>query len=311
MPILNSIRARLTAASMLVSGAAVIATCSVACAHSYAAASASVDRLLSRTRDAVLSGAGGPAPASTAADWLRANGAQLDAERIGAAVVDGSGAIVARTAGAPPGWQAFDSGWRTVRVAADGQSVIVGYDWRHAEGEVFGQARSLGLFGLLLVAITGAVSWALVGQTLLPIRMLSRQARAATTDDLRLSLVAPTQDDEVAELVSTLNGMLERLAATVTQRGRFYAAASHELRTPLQALSGHLELALNRERSATEYRAMLEEARLQAERLTVLTRDVLFLNRLDVGSAPAPQPVELSELCERLFTHYQGLAARR
>jgi signal transduction histidine kinase len=167
------------------------------------------------------------------------------------------------------------------------------------------------LIGILTVAITGAVSWALIGRTLSPIRLLSRQAQAASTDNLRLHLEAPTQDIEVMELVTTLNGLLTRLSDTAAARGRFYSAASHELRTPLQALSGHLELALNRDRDAVEYRALLEEARIQTKRLTTLARDLLYLNRLETGAMPACEPVEISELCERLLTHFQPLAARR
>jgi signal transduction histidine kinase len=89
---------------------------------------------------------------------------------------------------------------------------------------------------------------------------------------------SPSADQEMVELVSTLNGFLHRLSESVAVQGRFYAAASHELRTPLQALSGHLGLGLSSPRSSEEYRAILQEAHRQARRLKILVQDLLLLS---------------------------------
>ncbi len=311
MPTLNSIRARLTAAFMLVTCAVVVATIFLLICYSYFTGVRAVDNLLRNARrDAVQALADSQHP-TTLREWLREHTVWLDAADMAAVLIGPDGSVEQKTQPSVPSWPRTADGWKANVVKAHGETLVIGYPWWRTEAVLRSQAILLALLGLFLILVTGAASWALVGQTLLPIRQLSRQAQAASTDRLRLSLVAPTRDVEVAELVTTLNGLLARLADTASARGRFYAAASHELRTPLQALTGHLELALNREREASEYRALLEEARVQAERLTILTRDVLFLNRLEIGSLPASQPVELSELCERMFTHFQGLAARR
>ncbi len=296
---------------MLVTGIVVIAACSVMIWYTVVTSSRSVDNLLQNARMDALHGLSDMQGPTTLREWLREHSAWLDAADMAAILIGRDGNIVQKTQPTVPAWPRRQDGWKTKRVESQGEVLLIGYPWWKTEAALRSQAILLVVLGLIMILVTGAASWALVGQTLLPIRQLTRQAQAASTDNLRLSLVAPTQDVEVAELVTTLNGLLTRLAATASTRGRFYAAASHELRTPLQALSGQLELALNRERNPAEYRAMLEEARLQTQRLTILTRDVLFLNRLDVGSVPASQPVELSELCERIFTHFLGLAARR
>jgi len=296
---------------MLVTGVVVIVTCSALICYSFFTASRSVSNLLRNAQRDALQAMTDPQHPVSLHDWLHERSVWLDAADLAAVLIDRNGHIVQKSQPTVPAWPRFQDGWRTDIVESGGQTLVVGYPWWKTEAVLRSQAVLLSLLGLFLILVTGAASWALVGQTLLPIRLLSRQAQAASTDNLRLCLVAPTQDVEVVELVTTLNGLLARLADTASARGRFYAAASHELRTPLQALSGHLELALNRDRDAYEYRALLEEARIQTQRLTVLTRDVLFLNRLEIGSVPASQPVDLSELCERMITSVQGMAARR
>jgi two-component system heavy metal sensor histidine kinase CusS len=114
------------------------------------------------------------------------------------------------------------------------------------------------------------------------------------------------------ELVGTFNNLLSRLRETAEAKGRFYAAASHELRTPLQALSGHLEVALSRPRSADEYHGTLEEALRQTKRLISLVRDLLFLNQMETAAnALLCEQVSITEICERELRQLQPLIAQR
>jgi signal transduction histidine kinase len=119
-------------------------------------------------------------------------------------------------------------------------------------------------------------AWVIVGRTLKPLRSLSRQADQSTGT----RLVSPSSDHEMVELVTTINSLLDRIEATAEAKTQFYAAASHELRTPLQALNGHIDTALSKERSDGEYRVALVEAQKQTQRLTTLTRDILTLHQL-------------------------------
>ena len=311
IPALNSIRSRLTLTFMLVAGLVVAVACSALVWYSFYTAYSSVNRLLQGARRSAETDIANTLEPATPREWLRKHSVELDAADMAAILVGPDARILQKTQPSVPSWPRMPDGWKVVVVEFHGETLVIGYPWRKAENGLRSQAILLCLLGIFTILITGAASWVLVGQTLSPIRLLSRQAQAASTDNLRLHLEAPTQDVEVTELVTTLNGLLERLADTVSARGRFYAAASHELRTPLQALSGHLELALNRDRDAIEYRAMLEEARVQTKRLITLARDLLFLNRLETGVHAECEPIEVSEMCERLLTHFQPLIARR
>lgn len=168
------------------------------------------------------------------------------------------------------------------------------------------------LMGGLIVLVVGIGAWLLVGRTLSPIRRLVHQAANASAENLSVQLAAPSNDAEVVDLVSTLNGLLGRLAETAESKGRFYAAASHELRTPLQALSGHLELALSRTRSAEEYRAALEEANKQSRRLKSLVQSLLLLHQLENAPDQEKDPIDVAAVTRAALSHLEpSIGARK
>jgi two-component system heavy metal sensor histidine kinase CusS len=148
------------------------------------------------------------------------------------------------------------------------------------------------------IATFGVGAWLIVGRTLSPIADLAEQARNAQPGNPPETLVPSSDDREVVELVTTLNDLLQRVTDAAEAKGRFYAAASHELRTPLQALLGHLELAAARPRSAEEYRATIDEALAQAQRLASLVEGILLLHRIESERAVASDDVEVVPVLE-------------
>jgi signal transduction histidine kinase len=73
--------------------------------------------------------------------------------------------------------------------------------------------------------------------------------------------------------------MLGRLEGAVKTLSQFAADASHELRTPLAVIRTSAELALRRARTPESYRESLREISDEAERMTRLVEDLLFLAR--------------------------------
>jgi signal transduction histidine kinase len=114
-------------------------------------------------------------------------------------------------------------------------------------------------------------------------------------------LVAPSQDAEIKDLVTTLNDFLTRMEEASAEKGRFYAAASHELRNPLQALAGHLELALSQPRSNGEYEETVQEALVQTQRLTSMMESVLLLHQLQGRMAAGKLAVPVGPVVQEVI----------
>jgi signal transduction histidine kinase len=63
------------------------------------------------------------------------------------------------------------------------------------------------------------------------------------------------------------------------EQAQFVADVSHELRTPLTILRGGIEVALEGERTADEYRQALSEALVEIQHLVRISENLLFLSR--------------------------------
>lgn len=253
-------------------------------------------------------------PLQSVDDFFQEQWQELQTERIAMFVVDAGGHVVAQSQRLLPNWPSpeHNGDWWTATVREGQYTVVLAMQWGQTEAALKQQALVLLVLSLCAVVAAAGASWLLVGRTLGPISHISQQATAASTDTLRPQLTPPSEDAELVELVATLNDLLSRLGDAAVARGRFYAAASHELRTPLQALSGHLEVALSRQRPASEYQASLQEASSQARRLTSLVHDLLELNQLDRATRPPPaEQVSIGDLCDRALQHLAPLAEQR
>jgi two-component system OmpR family sensor kinase len=140
----------------------------------------------------------------------------------------------------------------------------------------------LGVGVLLLVAI--AARW-LLASSLRPVARMTRQAAAWSEHDLDQRFALGEPGDELTELASTLDGLLDRLAASLRREQRFSAELSHELRTPLARMLAETELALRRERQPEEYRAALELVQRNAQQLSRTIDALMAAARHVAGTA--------------------------
>jgi signal transduction histidine kinase len=208
------------------------------------------------------------------------------------------------------------AGWRVAQVKWGENSVLIGVPWHKEEHVLRDQMVSLIVLALCVVGATALGAWFLVGRTLSPLSNLAQQARETAQNSTQhkslepLVLNAPSRDREMRELVDMLNELLSSVFQAARSKEQFHTAASHELRTPLQALSGHLQVALSRERSAPEYRAALDEAAIQTDRLTELVRDLLMLNQLQMAtSRPGGEAINIAETCDLALSQLEKAIA--
>jgi signal transduction histidine kinase len=96
---------------------------------------------------------------------------------------------------------------------------------------------------------------------------MTRQAATWSERDLDQRFAVGDPYDELTELAATLDGLLDRLAASLRHEQRFSAELSHELRTPIARVLAESELALRRDRPPEEYREALEIVHRNAEQL--------------------------------------------
>ncbi len=212
------------------------------------------------------------APADEAGDagaWiLSPTGRVLEAPRTGAAVTKAARRLAAR---APAFADASDTRLYAAPVVRRGRrlgTVVVSISQEpYEESRQTALVDSLALGGAALLVVALAARW-LLASSFRPVTRMTRLAAAWSEHDPDHRFALGEPRDEVTELAATLDGLLDRLEASLRREQRFSAELSHELRTPLARIVAEAELALRRPRASDEYRAALELVHANALQLS-------------------------------------------
>ncbi len=110
-----------------------------------------------------------------------------------------------------------------------------------------------------------------------------RERLAASEKQPLLRITAEDLSGDARAVADGLNARLDALAASEKEQQQFIADVSHELRTPLTVLRGSLEVALEEDRTAEEYREAIGNAILEVRHLTRISQNLLLLTRGESG----------------------------
>jgi heavy metal sensor kinase len=167
----------------------------------------------------------------------------------------------------------------------------------------------LAIMSAAMMAVAWLGSGWLAQKVLQPIEALSATAEAVSASALqtRLNVDAPYQ--EFHRLAQAFNAMLDRLQKVFEGQRRFVDHAAHEMQTPLTVLQGNIEVALQKARTAQEYREALLNNWEEVQRLVSLTRSLLTLARLSGDHSPVQlAPLALEPLLRELVDELMVLA---
>jgi heavy metal sensor kinase len=166
--------------------------------------------------------------------------------------------------------------------------------------------------GPAALAATALGGWWLARRALRPIERMTARAAAIDLERIDDRLAVPPTGDEVAQLASTLNAMLDRIAHGVEEQHRLVADASHELRTPLAAMRAEVDVSLRADDLPPAARRVLESAREEVDRMTRTVDDLLVLASLDEGRLELlVAPLDLHDVAARAVASLSPLAASR
>lgn len=162
-------------------------------------------------------------------------------------------------------------------------------------------------------AIVGAlITYAVMRRLVRGISSVTATAARIAAEGVSERVLPVATTDDVGNLATTFNRMLDRLEAVLAGQRETLSEASHQLRTPLTVIRGHLEVQLRRG---------LDDRAEVAETMRTAVREVDHMNAvvgrlLDLASAWEPAalregPVELAELLTEVYDAATALAPRR
>ncbi|MCL2255955.1 MAG: ATP-binding protein [Firmicutes bacterium] len=142
---------------------------------------------------------------------------------------------------------------------------------------IYGNVTFGGAFVGLFVGLVLAVATMM----LRPIRKISKKIDTITTEDLSERIDAIDTQDELLDLATKINKMLDDIEDVFKRQNHFVGDASHELKTPLAVISGYASLL---KRWGREKEDVLEEGidniLKESENMRRIIEQLLLLARL-------------------------------
>jgi signal transduction histidine kinase len=174
----------------------------------------------------------------------------------------------------------------------------------HAVGDLM---RPLIVGSILILVACIVATWLVVSRALEPLESIADTAeRIALTGDVSLT-VRPEGTGEVRRLAIAFNRMVERLQRLLESQRQLLADTSHELRNPLTVVRTDLDL-LGRDLDSETRQEVAAEAAEEAERMSRLVADLLYLTREENADRGPAERIRLDRLVDEIVGRLQQVA---
>lgn len=164
------------------------------------------------------------------------------------------------------------------------------------------QLEALGLmfilFYLVGIALNFFLGTFLSKQTFRPFEEVIAKVNTITTQNLHSRLEVPQTSgkDEIKELITTFNYLLERLESGIMIQNNFLKNASHELKTPLTIIIGDIDVSLQQPRTNEQYEEILKSLKKDALHLKSTLEGLLVLSGLELSEPQQMDTVRIDEI---------------
>lgn len=159
--------------------------------------------------------------------------------------------------------------------------------------------------GAVILIIMGLYASSFIRTILDPVSRVTETARRIAAGSYGVQM-EKTSDDEVGELIDTINDMSVKIDQAERTQSEFISSVSHELRTPLTAINGWAETLYNGEIDNSEdMRKGLGIVVSEARRLTNMVEELLEFSRMETGRFNlSVEPIDIkAELEDAVYTY--------
>ncbi len=137
-------------------------------------------------------------------------------------------------------------------------------------------------FIILFSAVSG---WFLVRKAMAGVDRIRKTAQSITGSNLEERVRITGNQDELDQLASTFNRMLDRISDLVGSIREMSDNIAHDLKSPLTRIRGFAELSLVQNSSVREYETMAANTIEESDRLLDMINTMLVISRAEAGEA--------------------------
>ncbi|MCB9224946.1 MAG: HAMP domain-containing histidine kinase [Crocinitomicaceae bacterium] len=147
------------------------------------------------------------------------------------------------------------------------------------------------------------ISRFLAGRSILPIKVITQTTHEITETSLNARIPLPENKDELFDLTTAINDLMQRIEDALNREKQFTSDASHELRTPLSVLKGTLEVLIRKERSPQEYQQKIAECLKEIDDISMILENLLQLARITSKPHFTDPEIDVRETLLNLVYH--------
>ena len=156
---------------------------------------------------------------------------------------------------------------------------------------------------ILLIVLATVVGWFMARRALSGVEVISRTARKISGGALNNRVPVKSKGDEIDQLATTFNQMLDRIQTLVTGIKEMSDNIAHDLRSPITRIRGIAEVTLTTGKTLTEYENMAASTIEECDRLLDMINTMLVISKTEAGVNHLNQkqlniPALVSEACE-------------
>jgi heavy metal sensor kinase len=135
----------------------------------------------------------------------------------------------------------------------------------------------------LLIFLAAGVGWFMARQAVSGVEAVTRTAQNISAGSLENRVPVKARDDEIDQLATTFNQMLDRIQTLVTEIKEMSDNIAHDLKSPITRIRGLAEVTLGTGKSMTEFEAMAASTIEECDRLLDMINTMLMISKTEAG----------------------------
>jgi len=160
-----------------------------------------------------------------------------------------------------------------------------------------------------LIVLAAGVGWFMAGRAVSGVEAVTRTAQKISGGNLAERVPVKERGDEIDQLATTFNQMLNRIQALLTEIKEMSDNIAHDLRSPITRIRGNAEVTLTTGKSLNEYEAMAASTVEECDRLLDMINTMLMISKTEAGvDRLAREEIDLGSLVRKACELFEPTA---
>ena len=150
-----------------------------------------------------------------------------------------------------------------------------------------------------LTVVAAGVGWFMARRAVSGVEAVTRTAQKISGGTLEERVPVKTRGDEIDQLATTFNQMLDRIQTLLTEIKEMSENIAHDLRTPITRIRGTAEVTLTTGKSLNDYENQAASTIEECDRLLGMINTMLMISKTEAGvDKLAREEIDLARLIQ-------------